>query len=248
MTSLLARRLLLAAGLAAALPAFAEDPLSTDRPDFVESSSTVGRHVQLETSVAATSDEGAPLERSMPTLLRVGMGDAWELRIETEGRVSAAGESDWSDVGIGVKHHLQDRDGMPSMAWIAGAELPTGVGAHGRGVRPSLEFVAEWEFAHDIGVGVMPGLSYERGDGDEGLAGLFAVVVGKSFADGHARVFGEVAAQRIPMHGDDGPETTFDAGASWRFGEDTQVDVAYSYGLSDAAADRAWTVGLSQRW
>ncbi|WP_133498753.1 transporter [Cognatilysobacter terrigena] len=241
-------RLLLVAGLAAALPAFAEDPISTDRPDFVESSATVGRHVQLETSVAASADAGSPLERSTPTLLRVGLGDAWELRFETEGRVTAVGQSDWSDLGIGVKHHLQDRDGMPSMAWIAGAELPTGVGADHRGVRPSLEFVAEWEFAHDIGVGVMPGIAYERGDGDDGLAGLFAVVVGKSFADGRARVFGEVAAQRIPMHGNGGPETTFDAGASWRFGDSTQVDMAFSYGLSDAAVDRAWTVGLSQRW
>lgn len=248
MTRSTARRLLLVAGLAVALPAFAGDPISTDRPDFVESSATVGRHVQLETSVAASADDGAPLERSTPTLLRIGLGDAWELRFETEGRINAAGESDWSDVGIGVKHHLRDRDGMPSMAWIAGAELPTGAGADGRGVRPSVEFVAEWELAHDVGIGVMPGLAYERGDGEDGLAGLFAVVVGKSFADGHARVFGEIAAQRIPLHGDDGPETTFDAGASWRFGEDTQVDVAYSHGLSDAAADRAWTVGVSQRW
>ncbi|QNA99495.1 hypothetical protein [Massilia sp. Se16.2.3] len=60
-----------------------DEPISADRPDFVESSEVVGKgRVQLETSFLSEREHTL----SMPTLLRVGVGEAVELRFETEGR------------------------------------------------------------------------------------------------------------------------------------------------------------------
>ena len=62
-----------------------------DRPDFVESSDVVGKgRVQLETSVAWERDRAGAVKTrlaSTPTLLRIGTGEDWELRFETDGRL-----------------------------------------------------------------------------------------------------------------------------------------------------------------
>jgi hypothetical protein len=80
---------------ALASPAMAagEEPIVTDRPDFVESSQVVGKgRLQIETSLAAERDRaGGATERttSTPTLLRIGASDSIELRLETDGRMHA---------------------------------------------------------------------------------------------------------------------------------------------------------------
>ena len=62
--------------------------IGTDRPDFVESSSTVGKgSVQIEGSVAFDETEtlGAEIENfTTPFLFRVGVADSWELRLESD--------------------------------------------------------------------------------------------------------------------------------------------------------------------
>ena len=63
------------------LPVFA-DSIATDRPNVVESSLTVGAGVlQLETGLAFETFDGGNFEIdtfSTPTLLRFGIGKAWE--------------------------------------------------------------------------------------------------------------------------------------------------------------------------
>ncbi len=68
--------------------AAAAQSIGTDRPDFVESSSTVGKgSVQIEGSVAFDETEtlGMEVENfTTPFLLRVGIADGWELRLESD--------------------------------------------------------------------------------------------------------------------------------------------------------------------
>lgn len=232
--------------------ATAGETIATDRPDFVESSLTVGRgRVQVEASVAWESMHGGGGAFATPVLLRVGTGERWELRVESDGWVDERGNGpgDWADVSIGAKYHLAGRDGAPSMAWLLHAELPTAGGEpRGRGVRPSVRFVAEWELSGGFGLGVMPGIALERNDtGQTGTAGLLGVVVGRSVGE-HGRVFAEVAASRLGFDGDDADEVTFNFGGARLLGPDMQIDLAYSHGMTDAVADRAITVGLSRRW
>ena len=68
--------------------AAAAQSIGTDRPDFVESSSTVGKgSVQIEGSVAFDETEtlGGEVENfTTPFLFRVGIADGWELRLESD--------------------------------------------------------------------------------------------------------------------------------------------------------------------
>ena len=67
----------------------AADSITTDRPDFVESSDVVGRgRVQIETGLGFERNEADGLKtrtRSTPTLLRLGFRDDMEFRVETDG-------------------------------------------------------------------------------------------------------------------------------------------------------------------
>jgi len=253
---------LLALALAAfATPAFADDePISTDRPDFVESSDTVGAgHVQLETSVAWERTRAAGVATttwSTPTLLRIGAGERWELRVETDGwqRVRDGGDpgtaSGFSDLSLGVKYHIaMAGPAGASMAWLVHADLPSG--AHplrGEGVRPSVRLAAEWELPHDNAIGVMPGVIHDTDDlGRRFDAGLLAVTFGHAWSP-RARTFVEVAGEQFAPHKHGGNVATFDTGATWLLSQNTQVDIAGSFGLTEAAPDAALTLGWSHRW
>src|SRR5690606_27592295 len=99
-----------------------DDSIATDRPDFVESSSVVGKgRFQIETGFARETDRDGDRRTRVsttPTLLRMGLGETWELRVETDGyarirsedRALAASEriQGMSDLALGVKWHMQD--------------------------------------------------------------------------------------------------------------------------------------------
>ena len=252
----------LAAALAAVcLPAFADDDaISTDRPDFVESSHTVGAgRVQLETSVAwerTRADGIATTTWTTPTLLRIGAGSQWEFRVETDGwqRMHEAATPEtttgFSDLSLGVKYHIaMGGPGGASMAWLVHADVPSGALAlRGEGVRPSLRLSAEWDLPHDNGIGIMPGVVHDTDDlGRRFDAGMFAVTFGHSWSP-RAHSFVEVAGQQFASAKHGGNIVTFDTGASWLLSDDTQVDIAGSFGLSGTAPDEAFTVGWSHRW
>jgi hypothetical protein len=109
------------------MPAHAEDEdeIKTDRPDFVESSDVVGKgRVQVETSFAVERNHADGRRDRMsttPTLLRFGTGEAWELRLETDGRTSLRTSDDangqtttvhgYSDLSLGMKWHVRDQEG-----------------------------------------------------------------------------------------------------------------------------------------
>lgn len=235
--------------------AHAEEPIATDRPDFVESSLTVGDHrLQVETSVAWEGD-GDVDGYATPTLFRYGLGPTWELRLETDGwqRINADGEdsvSGLADVSLGVKHHLASSDdGSASMAWLLHVDLPTGAGAlRGHGARPSFRLVAEWDLSDSVSAGVMPGVIWDDdGEGNRYAAGIFGVVVGKAWTE-HSRSFVELALPQIARTKDGGTLALLDVGSAWLLSNDMQLDVAYSYGLNDRSPDHALGVGLSVRF
>jgi hypothetical protein len=109
----------------AAAPALAQEkqePLVSDRPDLVETSEVVGKgRFQIETGVLVERERSAD-ERgrtyTTPTLLRVGLSDTVELRLESEGRTiehsrdKASGErstiAGYADTSIGFSWHVQD--------------------------------------------------------------------------------------------------------------------------------------------
>jgi hypothetical protein len=249
------------------LTAAAGESISTDRPDFVESSSTVGRErVQIETSLSweRTREPGGVTTRTRttPTLLRLGVSETLELRVESDGFVrdtrndpalgATQREHGFSDAALGVKWHMQDGDdktGVPGIAWLAHMELPSGSSAfQGHGLRPSLRAVAEWELPHDFSFGVMPGLMVDTGpDGKRFTGGIFAATVGKSWTAAW-RTFIEVAGRQLAARRHGGSVVTFDAGTTYLVTDDLQLDFSMARGLSSAAPDLQWGIGISVRF
>jgi hypothetical protein len=257
---------LLATSLACALAAHAEEPLSTDRPDFVESSDVMGAgRWQVETGLQSERTRVNGLESrttTTPLLLRLGVGHALELRLETEGAIhtrstdTASGatqsEQGTSDLSLGVKGRLRDGDeaqGRPAIAWLVHVDVDSGSrGFRGRGLRPSLRVVAEWDLPQDVSVGVMPGLRYDKDDdGRRFTSGLLAVTASKALAPAwHA--FAELAGEDLGARPRRQPVQFFDMGVTWLVAESLQLDASVTRGLSPAAPDLAWGMGLSMRF
>lgn len=241
----------------------AGDEIVTDRPDVVESSDVVGAgRFQIETSLASTrnhADGAKNRTYATPTLLRYGVSDTWELRLETEGGVWSKSIDDltgvsttthgFSDLALGAKWHMQDGDeasGKPSIGWLAHVDFASGThDVRGKGARPSLRMVAEWELPSEWSVGVMPGvISDQTPEGHRFTAGIFAVVLGKSVTD-NLRLFFEVAGEEITAKGNGGSVVTYDAGMAYLLTPTVQIDFAIYQAANKTTPDFTWTTGLS---
>lgn len=244
----------------------AEEPLVTDRPDFVESSDVVGRgRAQIETGIVFErnrADGTRSRGRSTPALLRIGVSDSVELRVETDGFLKTSthdlttGDTQrdrgFADAALGVKWRMQAGDeaaGTPAIAWLVHLDLNSGSSAYrGQGVRPSLRMVAEWDLPGGYSIGAMPGVYADNNDaGRRYAAGLFAVTLGKEWTPAW-RSFVELAAQRLAAKKSGGSAFTFDAGVAYLVSSDVQVDLSMARGLNANAPDLQWGVGFSVRF
>ncbi|MFL6708530.1 MAG: transporter [Massilia sp.] len=252
---------LLVAGAANAQEAAsADDNINPDRPDFVESSAVVGKgRFQVETSFGyerGSRDGVRERQTATPTLLRFGISDTAEFRVETDGWVHSwtrgADTSDatgMADTSLGIKWRLQEgKDGAPALGVLVDAALPTGASRLGSGgVRPSLRGVAEWELPQDFSLAAMPGLAVQRSDaGQRFTSGIFAVSLGKEFNE-RVHGFVELAAPQIAHARDGGTQLSFDFGAAYLINKNVQVDAALFRGLNHNTPDVSVSVGLSFR-
>ena len=235
--------------------------IGTDRPDFVESSSTVGAgNLQVEGSVAFDHSGAPGLDVdnfTTPVLLRLGIGDSWELRLESDWLISsgvtdaAAGGTKLSTTGVsdfdlGVKWAFHASEGAgPSMAALVHAALPTGsADFRGRGTRPSFRVTMEWALAADWAIGVMPGVLIDRVDLGGFASGMVALAVGKGLSD-RLRAFAELAFDQIAEEQRGGNSAFVDFGGTLLLNDFWQLDVAAAVGLADQTPDYGLTLGLS---
>jgi hypothetical protein len=239
-----------------------DDAISTDRPDFVESSDVVSRGtLQIETGIGYERDSNAaePTRTyTTPTLFRVGIGYNVELRLETDGWTSqrtttASGsttETGYSDVSLGAKWHLADSDaarGKPALAMLLHADIDSGSSAfRGVGIRPSLRGVAEWELGETTSLGVMPGVVYDQTEQHRFFSGLLAVTSGHQFT-ANLRGFIEIAGQQFAHAEDGGVILTYDAGVTYLLSKSMQLDCAISRGANRNTPEWSAGAGFSIR-
>ncbi|MBK1680884.1 hypothetical protein CKO20_10945 [Rhodocyclus tenuis] len=236
-------------------------PITTDRPDFVESAETVGAgRAQIETSglwERSESDGSTTRQRSTPTLLRLGVGEDWEVRLESEGRMRTQGssgsgnaaEAGWADASVGLKWHMLDANGLqPSLGWLLHADLASGShNFRGQGTRPSLRAVMEWELAERWSFGAMPGLAVERAEGERHVSGSLGLMLGRQLSE-RWRVLGELALPRIATARNGGNEAFLNFAVAWLLSNDTQLDLSAQRGLNERSVGRGGGVGLSMRF
>ncbi|NBV41179.1 transporter [bacterium] len=124
--SIIVRTVLAAILPLASSPAIAQN-IITDRPDFTESTETVGsRTVQLETGYTYTGDSGGTHTLG-EVLVRYGVIGDLELRFILPSYQIQSDVSGFSDSGIGFKYAIsKGKTGIPDLSVIFETSLPTG--------------------------------------------------------------------------------------------------------------------------
>jgi hypothetical protein len=234
--------------------AHADDGIVTERPSFVDSGETVPVGMLQIEAGAQNAHDGSSNEMTLPTLVRWGVGESWELRFESDLYDRSNTDSPhyvdgWANLTVGVKHHVGGADDSgPKSAWFVEVELPTGASPYrGQGARPSTRWVSEWDLPNDFSLGVMPGIKYDDGERGRFLSGSFGVDLAKNFSDA-AQGFIELAAPQIASARDGGSQLSFDAGVQYRLGKNLQLDAAANFGMNDRTPDVTYTIGISRRW
>jgi hypothetical protein len=240
------------------------EPLITDRPDFTESSVTVGMGVvQIEAGYTFTFDDnedGKVNEHSYPeTLFRVGMFAEWfELRLgwnygESAETVFGGGDSNVEgaeDLYIGSKFALTPQSGcLPETGLILQMTLPTGASAFTTDeVMPGVNYLYGWDLTETFSAGGSTQVNRALDDNGEDFYVEFAQSITTGF--GLTDKLGSYAEWF--MFAPAGAETAenqqyFNAGFTYLFTDNIQWDIRAGAGLNDAADDFFTGTGLSVR-
>ncbi len=234
----------------------AEEPLVTDRPDFTESSSTVGSGVlQLEGGVTFSSfQSGIDVTTVGEILARWGVAEKLELRfvLPTYSWESGGGDSSgFLNSAIGLKYELAKGRGNGVIggmeaALIASTTIPTGTSDFASSKwQPSALLAASWELGPNIGIGSNLGVG-RPADDDNRFTTLWASValsVGISVA---ASIFVELYG--FNREEARGPNTaTVQAGFVYLVNPDFQLDARAGRRMTNRGVDLLLGAGLSWR-
>ena len=236
------------------------DPLVTDRPDFTEASSTVGRGVtQLEIGYTYFSDEvnGTRTEsHSYPeVLIRQGLFRDWfELRVAynagsvTDGTNTINGSE---DLYVGAKIGLTPQYGwLPEMAIIPQATLGTGSAGFTDGESLfGVNWVYSWELSESVSLAgsTQFNRSVDVGTANEYTQWAQSIALGKSITDQLGAYLEWYAF--FPDNADtDGVEHYLNGGFGYLISDNIQWDIRAGLGLNEGAQDFFTGTGLSIRF
>ena len=238
----------------------ADDYINPDRPGIADGSNVVGHdHFQVETGVQQELRNGGhDRTRFVPTLLRLGLDQNWELRMESsvytwtksdvaQGIQLSQGASPTS---IGVKYHfIESKDlEQPSVGAILRVFTASGSGEfrthHATG---DFRFAADWDFAPKWSLNPNLGVAlYEDSLQKIFTAGLFAATLSYNPCK-FFNVFVDTGVQS--------PETKygktsaiFDLGVAYIIGHDVQLDFSVGSGGAGVTPPHPFlSAGISKR-
>jgi hypothetical protein len=222
-----------------ALPSQAQQsPIVADRPGLADGAGVVGRGTaQLELGISHEGADDSLL--TLPTLLRLGITDRFELRVESGVLGLSSGDHDWVPVAVGFKWRM--RDGDIPLSLIASIQPPSGGGPF-----TSYDFEGGVRLVSDIDLGsgfsLTPNLGVGLAEGG-GTTAVVAASLGREV--GNASPFIDFEVQN------DQDETSMivDGGIAWIVRQDTQLDVSAGVNVSGAAyPDWFVSAGVSRRF
>ena len=244
-----------------------DEPLATDRPDFTEASSVVGRGVlQLETGYTYFNDDEDGIStrtHSLPeTLFRYGISDNVELRLvwnyfweETSELGSSVRRDGADDMFLGAKFALTSQEGLrPETALIVHMTAPTGGAAFtNQHCEVRTNFLYGWDLPNDTSIAGSFG--YGTATDSPGVnAALDRYNVFHASVT-HGRPLTESVNMYIEYFGlyfdelsEGRPENYVDAGLTYLATNNVQFDVRIGFGLNQAAVDYFAGPGLSVRF
>jgi hypothetical protein len=236
------------------------EPLVTDRPDFTEASSTVGRGVtQLEIGYTYTTDEVAGIRtdsHSYPEILiRQGLFCDWfELRVAYNAGVVNDGATRLSgseDMYLGAKIGLTPQNGiLPEMAIIPQATLQTGSDVFTSGEDLfGLNWVYSWSLNDQVSFAGSTQFNRTL-DGTtttEYTQWAQSVALGVGLTDSTSTYVEWYAF--LPDNADTDPvEHYLNGGLAYLMNNNVQWDVRVGLGLNDASQDFFVGTGVSIRF
>ena len=239
-----------------------DEPLVTDRPDFTESSVTVGRGVaQIEFGYTFTQnqDNGERTESHSlgEPLLRYGILFEWlELRLglapvleRTRGDGNANSTAGTEDLYTGFKIALTPQAGLlPEMAVIPQLNVPTGSNAFtSNRFEPGVNWIYGWEINDFLSTA---GSTQANRRIDDEREDYLEVAQSWTLAYGLSDNLGAYTEwyALFPTRGTTAKtEHYFNGGFTWLFTNDVQLDVRAGCGLNSAADDFFVGSGFSIR-
>jgi hypothetical protein len=161
-----------------------DEPLESDRPDFTETSSTVGRHrLQIESGYTFTNGvDGDPTHNihDLPELLvRYGIAERLELRVawdegivfdryvdRNSGRLVT--QSGSTDIEFGFKYAITKQDKWrPQTAVIVSVSAPIGAPfLSSRQVDPRIDYLYSWQLTKKLSLACSTGSGWTAESGD----------------------------------------------------------------------------------
>ena len=243
------------------------DFINADRPGIADGSNVIGKgRIQLELGVQHElhRDNGADTHLwTVPTLLRYGLTNKTELRIETSGlsfvHYSGTNQpsdrtSGYSPISIGFKHHLQEGQGdqKASIGVLGRLFLPSGssdfkskktTGDLRLALDKDITPTGNWSINPNIGVGF-----YEDGNGNMYTTALAAVTLGYLSPNKRFNPFIDFGLQgNEEKQGK--TSMIVDAGVAFIVGKDMQLDASVGVGvLGSTTPHPFWSVGISRRF
>jgi len=234
-----------------------DDSLTTDRPDFTESTSIVPRgHFQIEGGTTVARIEDVDSTAFGELLVRIGTGERWETRIGvgSYSRVETpfGDVSGLEDPSVGIKFRFTGDSGdlgpgQPEVALIVLTSIPEGDEelTDDEWV-PEAKLALAWGLTERLSLSSNVNYAYAV-DGDDRLHQIGATLSGGiSITD---RLGSFLEWYGFSEETNDGPSTHYvDGGVTWLINNDLQVDARVGTGLNDADPDWFVGVGAGVRW
>ena len=241
-----------------------EKPLESDRPDFTDSSTTVGyRRLQIESGYKYTQAVGGDTAHNahdLPELLvRYGVAERLELRVAWDegmvfdrftdrrtGRLIA--ESGSTDMEFGFKYALTEQDKWrPQSAIAASVTAPVGsVELSSRQADALVNYLYSWDITKKLSLNCSTACWWTAESGDHFSQFLQAASVEYEITE-ELHVFNEWAAFLRRDFSDNRPQIYYDAGFTYLVTPNFQLDWSAGVGLSDAADGFFTGCGLTIR-
>ncbi len=240
-----------------------DDDLQTDRPDFVEASTTVGKGVlQIESGYTYIRnndpDDNSITHSAGEVLFRYGVLEDWlELRVgvfpfsqKQNVPSPSVTNSGLEDLYLGFKLGLTPQEGIwPEMALVPQMTVPTGHDSVTAGkTLAGVNWLYGWDVTDFIAIGASTQFNsaVDGGTSQRYTEWAQAVTINYNLAEkvgGYTEYFGFYPSgantERVQHYAD--------AGLTYRMTPDMQFDIRAGIGLNDASADYFVGTGYSIR-
>lgn len=233
--------------------------LASDRPGIADGSDVVGAgRWQMETGLvrgARRSGESPRRTVFFPTLLRLGLNEHWEVRLDSNVHAwmrdsDGARTQAYAPFSVGFKYRFMEAAGsVPSLAAIARVTPPSGSNMlKTRRTTADLRVAADWQLSEQWSLN--PNIGWAIDEDDDGRrysATLFAVTLAYKPVP-TLELFVDTGARKPEARGA-GSAAVYDAGIAYLVSRDIQVDLSVGVRGTGSTPPRSFVAtGVSLRF